>query len=171
VYLDGLPTITICHGSPRKANEKLLSNSEKTFEIIKNSYNAYILCGHTHVQGKIEYDGKVVLNAGAVGVSLYGNGKAQFMILKSVNNEWEHEFISLQYDVNQVIEDLHSSGLSEKAPVWCRVSEHLLRTGTISHGTVLARAMALCEEMYGMCSWPKIPEECWERAAEEMLKD
>lgn len=164
---DLLP-ITICHGSPQKVNEKLLPNSEKTFSIMENNKNSYILCGHTHIQGKIEHNGKVVLNAGAVGVSLHSKGKAQFMILESTQDVWIEEFVSLDYDVQTVIDDLYSSGLSQKAPAWCKVSEHLLRTGEVSHGTVLAKAMSLCNEKYGECIWPNVPEECWDLAIKDL---
>ena len=131
--------------------------------------NSLILCGHTHVQGVIEHGGKIALNPGAVGVSLHSGGKAQFLILTGVTGAWDYEFISLDYNVEQVILDLSSSGLSLKAPSWCRVSKHLLRTGEISHGTVLAKAMALCREELGECNWPAIPEKYWEQAVEEMI--
>lgn len=166
---DGLLPITICHGSPLKANEKLLPDDENTFQIMENDRSDYILCGHTHVQGKIEHSGKVVLNAGSVGVPLHSNGKSQFMILKGSPGIWDYEFVGLEYDVETVIADLHASELSKKAPFWCKVSEHLLRTGEISHGTVLARAMAICQDRFGECNWPDVPEECWEQAVKEMM--
>lgn len=169
IGFQGLLPITICHGSPYKVNEKLLPDNQRTFNIMKSNANAYILCGHTHIQGKIQYEGKTVLNAGAVGVSLKSKGKAQFMILKGKKELWDYEFVSLDYDVEKVISDLHTSGLSEKAPYWCRVSENLLRTGEISHGTVLARAMSLCEKELGKCDWPDIPEQFWKKAVEEMI--
>ena len=152
-----------------QANEKLLPDKQKTYEIMERDNNTIILCGHTHLQGLIEHDGKMVLNPGAVGVSLHSDGKSQFMILTGTEGTWEHEFISLDYDVEQVIADLKTSGLSVQAPSWCKVSEHLLRTGEISHGTVLAKAMALCKEELGECIWPIIPEKYWEKAVEEML--
>lgn len=165
----GLPSVTICHGSPGKVNEKLLPDNEKTFAIMENNRSSCILCGHTHIQGAIEHLGKRVINAGAVGVSLHSGGKAQFVILKENANSWSHEFVSLDYDVEKVIADLHASGLSKKVPSWSRVSEHLLRTGEISHGMVLSRAMSLCEEDTGECEWPDIPEIYWERAVDEMI--
>lgn len=168
---DGLPPITICHGSPRKVNEKLMPNNENTFQIIENNASNYILCGHTHIQGKIEHNGKIALNAGSVGVPMRSNGKAQFIILKGIKNMWDYEFISIEYNTEKVIADLHSSGLSKKAPYWCKVSEHLLRTGEISHGTVLAKAMAICKDNLGQCNWPNVPEECWEQAVREILPE
>lgn len=167
--IDGFPSITICHGSPQKVNEKLLPNNEKTLAIMEENSSAYILCGHSHVQGKIEHNGKLVLNAGAVGVSLHGDGKAQFLILEGSEQKWDYKFISLEYDVEKVIEDLYISGLMQKAPAWCKVSANLLRTGETSHGTVLAKAMELCRNELGECNWPNVPEKYWDLAVSEMI--
>lgn len=167
---EDLKPITICHGSPLKVNEKLLPENENTFSIMERNVNNYILCGHTHIQGTIVHNGKVVLNAGAVGVSLHGNGRAQFMILHGTSENWDYEFVSLTYDIEKVVEDLHTSGLYKKSPYWCKVSENLLKTGETSHGTVLARAMAICKQKYGECTWPNVPEECWEQAVKEMIE-
>lgn len=76
---------------------------------------------------------------------------------------------SLNYDVEKVIEDIYGSGLYEAAPVWSQVTIHFLRTGEISHGEVLERAMQLCKEELGECKWPKIPDRYWKMAAKEML--
>ena len=165
---DEFPSLTICHGSPQRVNEKLLPNNEKTLAIMEENASSYILCGHSHVQGKIEHKGKVVLNAGAVGVSLHGDGKAQFLILEGSEQKWNYEFISLEYDVEKVIEDLYISGLMQKAPAWCKVSANLLRTGVTSHGTVLAKAMELCRNELGECNWPDVPEKYWDLAVKEI---
>lgn len=170
VSFNGLPSITICHGSPNRVNEKLLPDNENTFSIMDNNKADYILCGHTHIQGIITHNQKVVWNAGSVGVPLHSNGKAQFLILSSTEDcIWKSEFISLDYNVEKVIDDLHASGLYNKAPGWSAVSEYLLRTGKISHGNVLARAMFLCREKTGQCNWPDVPEEYWKLAVKEMI--
>ncbi len=72
----GLPQITICHGSPYKVSEKLLPDDGRTFEIMEQTNTPFILCGHTHRQGKIIHNRKFILNAGAVGVPLESNGKS-----------------------------------------------------------------------------------------------
>lgn len=166
---DGLPPMTLCHGSPRKVNEKLLPGDENTRHVMESNAAPFILCGHTHVQGKIEHSGKVVLNAGSVGVSLHGGGKAQFLLLQGEQGMWKYEFVALEYDVEKVLEELRTSGLSERAPSWCRVSEKILRTGAVGHGEVLVRAMELCREETGKCVWPDVPEKFWAQAIEEML--
>lgn len=169
VEIEGFQTLTICHGSPGNTREKLLPDNENTFELMKADTSDYILCGHTHVQCIIEHEGKKVLNPGAVGVPLESNGKAQFLILHSQGEEWLEECISLDYDVEQVIRQLHESGLDRMAPCWCKVTEHLLIAGKPSHGSVLARAMQYCEKELGHCQWPHVPEVCFERAVAEML--
>jgi UDP-2,3-diacylglucosamine pyrophosphatase LpxH len=129
-----------------------------------------IICGHTHIQNKIENNGKVILNPGAVGVPLYSNGKTQFLILHGINHKWEEEFVTLEYDVEAVIDELHTSKLDEHAPYWCIVTENLLRYGKISHATVLSKAMSLCKNETGSCIWPNVPEKYWARAIENIYQ-
>lgn len=171
---EGLPALTLCHGSPRRVNEKLLPDDEAAFAVMARCETDYILCGHTHRQGEIRHGGKTVWNPGSVGMPLGSSAKAQFMIVSSGRTKdfdgWQREFVSLSYDAEAVIEDLHSSGLYDRAPGWCAVSEHVLRTGLTSHATVLNRAMALCREQTGSCTWPEIPEGCWQQAVQELLK-
>ncbi len=165
-----LPSITVCHGSPNKTNEKLLPNDEKTMTIVENNPTSLILCGHTHIQGAFEHGGKKVLNAGAVGVPIGSQGKTQFMILTGDGGIWSHEFVSLSYDVERVIADLEASGLTEYAPCWTKVTKYLLRKGDKHHGMVLNRAMALCQAETGKCIWPEVPEKYWEQAVEEIIQ-
>ena len=168
IVTENMPQITICHGSPYKVNQKLLPNNDKTIEIMESVDTSIILCGHTHIQNIIEYKGKVILNAGAVGVPLHSNGKSQFLILHEIDNIWKEEFVSLEYDVEKVIADIHTSGLDKYAPYWCIVTENLLHNGNISHGTVLAKAMTLCKDETGNCIWPNVPEKYWKRAVAEI---
>ena len=169
IKFEGAASILACHGSPNKNNEKMLPDNPKTKSIIEACAYKYILCGHTHVQGVMKHDNKVVLNPGAVGVSLHSDGKAQFMILHQNMQEWTYEFISLNYDREKVIEEFQESGLEDIAPYWTQVTKHLIRTGEVSHGTVLGKAMNLCKEETGSSTWYNIPDEYWEKAIAELL--
>lgn len=166
-----LPSLTICHGSPGRANERMDPGKEATYEIMRNDGNSYILCGHTHVQGEIRHGEKVIWNPGSVGIPAEGGGKAQFMILHSTDNRWKQEFLSLEYDAETVIRQLAVSGLDSYAPWWCVITKYALRGGRIDHGIVLDRAMELCAGKYGRCKWPEIPEECWAQAVGELLPE
>ena len=169
IALEGATPILACHGSPNRNNEKMLLDYEKTKSMIDECPYKYILCGHTHVQGGAKYGDKIVLNPGAVGVSLHGGGKAQFMILRQNMREWEYDFISLDYDKEKVIKEMYASGLDEMAPYWDMVTKHLIYTGEVSHGTVLSKAMELCKDENGKCEWYDVPEKYWEKAIEELL--
>lgn len=170
ISFEGFPPLTVCHGSPNKVNEKLLPNDENTFSIMGETKTEFILCGHTHRQGEINHNDKKVLNAGSVGLSIQSGGKSQFLILHGENNVWNYEFVSLEYDVEKAISNLHKEELNNYAPYWCKITEHLLRTGETSHTQVLIRAMQICTEKNGNCVWPNIPENCWKQAVEEMLE-
>lgn len=166
---EGLPPLTICHGSPEKTNEKMLPDHERTKQLMHGCDTDVILCGHTHIQRTIEYNEKVVYNPGALGVSLYANGKSQFMILTGEQGKWSAEYVSLSYDIEKVIHDLHEAGLNKYAPGWCAVTEDLLRHGDVAHGHVLNKAMELCKDVEGVCIWPYVDEKYWQQAVEEML--
>jgi hypothetical protein len=164
-----MPSFTICHGSPYAANQKLVPNNDKALETLNAADTSMIVCGHTHIQTRFEINGKTVINAGSVGAPLFSNRKSQFLILHQTGKQWKEEFISIEYDVEKVIEELHTSGLNKHAPYWCIVTENLLRNGNIPPSIVLKRAMALCKAETGTCIWPDIPEMYWRQAVEEIL--
>lgn len=168
--LAGYEPFIICHGSPFKTNEKMIFDTDRIREIMDSVEEKMIVCGHTHKQGKEEHNGKKVLNTGALGMALGSDGKAQFLILHGENGKWTEEFVNLEYDVEKVIADMYEDDLFFHAPCWSRITERFLRDGRVSHGSVLARAMTLCEEETGECRWPHVPDKYWEQAVLEMLK-
>lgn len=188
--IDGFPAITLCHGSPFRTNENIRPGKARTYEIMEAVDTDIILCGHTHVQGKIEYRdcleviecicassnkmaehaGKKVLNCGAVGVPYGSEGRTQFMILHGEEGEWMEEFISLDYDREYVVEEMMNSELYEYAPYWCQITANLLRKGDPTHGQVLTEAMRLCLEETGEAVWYDVPEKYWKIVVERMLE-
>lgn len=163
----GLPTITICHGSPKKTKDKLFADAPLTFSTLENMENELLLSGHIHRRTYVEHNGKRLINGGSVGVPLGSNGMAQFVILEGENGSWKHEFVDVEYDVEKVINEFDESGMKTSAPYWCEVTSYLIRSGKKSHATVLARVMELCKEETGVCNWPDIPEKYWEQAVKE----
>lgn len=166
---ENMPEFVICHGSPNSTTDQLLAGSELAYKILDESEIPLIICGHTHRQGKIEKEGKVILNPGAIGTPLESGGMTQFMLLYENNGTWQEEFVSLDYDREAVRSELKTSGLFEKAPYWCKITEHMLYTGKPSHGKVLGRAMQLCYEETGECIWPDISDKYYEQAIDELI--
>ena len=92
------------------------------------------------------------------------------MILHGEEHEWKKEFLSLSYDVDNMIEEITESGLDDYAPYWCIITKHVLWGEKIDPGVVLERAEELCTLKYGHCNWPDIPEECWAQAVGEFVQ-
>lgn len=170
IVIDTMPAISICHGSPYKVSEKLLPDNERTIEVMRSVSTSIILCGHTHVQRKIVYNEKCVLNPGSVGVSLFCDGKTQFLILHGNGDKWSEEFVSLNYDVDKVIKDMQEVKLYEHAPYWSMITENILRGSNTTHGEILSRVMELCREETGKCLWPDIDEMYWVKAIDEIIE-
>jgi len=173
VQYEGFPALTACHGSPESAKESMWLDGGRgrTEEILKNSGTDWILCGHTHIQGKLVYQGKILLNPGSVGLSWKGGGKSQFMLLHGRAGGWQEEFISLDYDKEEAIRQMTESGLAERTPHWCLMTERLLR-GTqpeVNHAEVLKRVMELCYRETGKRSWPDLPKKYWDMAIKEFF--
>ncbi len=181
----GFPTLTLCHGSPRNEREDLIRDETVTRKLLEESGTDYILCGHTHVQGKyalpqgaVTAAGKalsaerMVLNPGSVGLPLQSKCSSQFLILHGEHHRWREEFIDISYDESEVIAQLEKSGLTLHAPYWCQITADLLRYKQklpYGHAEVLQRAMELCRKDTGVCNWPDVPEKYWEEAMKDFL--
>lgn len=169
---DYLPTLIACHGSPTDVRGEMRPGNQESRRVLEASEVSYILYGHTHIQGKTEHQGKAAVNPGSVGVALKAGAKAQFAILHGREGGWREEFISLDYDRERAVRELYESGLAERAPYWCLITERLFDGDVeeeVGHAEALFRAMELCRQDTGVCSWPDIPEKYWEQAVKELF--
>ena len=170
VQTAGLPDIVICHGSPRKVNEKFAINPQSLNEVVSETKADYIICGHTHKEMEAMCGTTHVWNPGSVGVSIDEPYSYKFMILHGCDGEWKPEFISLEADTERLVSDLKESGLFEIAPYWTRFTELMItgKNGKHTHGSMLNRAMDICLRKNGECNWPMVPEECYAEAFAEI---
>lgn len=126
-----------------------------------------IICAHSHIQSQYTRLGKRIVNPGSVGIILGNKGKTQFMMLCGNTGCWETEYITLPYDVEEVIREMDEEKLSQQAPAWYRITKAMLRGGNISQANLLFRASELYRQTTGMCDWRNIPEQYWQMALEE----
>lgn len=171
VRFEGFPMLLACHGSPENVKERLWRETERTKEVMKNAKTSFILCGHTHLQFAFRHQGMTLLNPGSVGLSHQAGGLSQFMILHGERGNWREEFITLDYDRQRALEQLTESGLAERAPYWCKITERALK-GVLPeaiHGEVLNRVMKLCHDETGQWGWPDLPEKYWDMAFQELF--
>ena len=170
IKFDGHKEILICHGSPNGCRIPVISHKNGlNTELLGDINQEYIIHGHTHYQEKMDYDGKHIWNAGTVGLQCNGKTETQFMLLTSEGQEWIPKFISLKYDYEAVVADMHKKNLYEIAPYWARATESLI-TGKnrVENGKMLMKAMELCSQAEGSCIWPQIPEKYMKAAFEAL---
>lgn len=162
----GMPDIVLCHGSPRKVNEKLLPDSESLKEVTDETDAELIVCGHTHKVMDTMCGNVRVINPGSVGVSIDVPYNYCFLILHGQEGKWEPEFISLPADIDRIVYSMREAGLYETAPYWTRFTELLVtgKSGPYTHAGMLNMAMDICRREHGDCIWPRVPEECFEKA-------
>lgn len=167
----GLPDIVICHGSPRKVNEKFAINQQSLNEVITELDADYIVCGHTHKKMEMKYGTKHIWNRGSVGASIDTPYRYRCMILHGYSGQWTPEYIALEADIKHLVNVLHESGLFEVAPYWTRFTELMIigKCGGFTHGDMLNRAMEICREQNGECNWPMVPEQCYAKAFSEIV--
>ncbi|PYZ96616.1 metallophosphatase family protein [Alteribacter lacisalsi] len=74
--VEGLGNILFIHGSPRSDEEAIRVQTEesKIEEMIKDTREDIIVCGHTHIQFDRSVAGKRIVNAGSVGLQSKANG-------------------------------------------------------------------------------------------------
>ncbi|SDB24062.1 metallophosphoesterase [Butyrivibrio sp. INlla16] len=161
---EGMPPFTICHGSPFSATESMREGNDYIDELTEKLESELTICAHFHIQMQYVRNGKRVINPGSVGLSFRCGGKAQFMMLHGNDGRWEPEFISLPYEVEEVIREMDEEKLWKHAPAWYQVTRSIILGGDVSQGKILKKAFELCEKAEGFAQWGKIPEKYWDMA-------
>ena len=163
----GLPPFVVCHGSPRKVNESMREDYPYIDGLTRKLETELTVCGHFHIQSRYTRNGRIVINPGAAGLPLRSGGKAQFMMLSGSDGKWEEEFVTLSYDTDRAVREMEEERLPEQAPGWYRITKQVIRGGTVTHMTVLSRAVELCRQDTGIQNWKNVPEEYWNLALDE----
>lgn len=166
---EGMPEFTICHGSPFKVNQSMRPDYNYIDELAEQLETQMVICGHFHIQTEYERKGRLIINPGAIGVPLHSKGKPQFMILHGEAGRWQHEFITLSYDVDKTIKSMNDEELFLKAPGWYEITKHLLLTGETSHAVVVRRVMDRYFKDTGKTTLSEIPEQYWKEVISEIL--
>ncbi len=167
---EGYPAITFCHGSPNNTRELMQLNGENTREWMKRTETDYLIAGHTHFPGVFSEEGKYYMNPGANGIAISDQRIAQSMILESACDDgrmkWKPTFLELPIPVEQIVEDIISSGLLDSAPWFVNSNIHTFLTGKDLSAALIQKAQLLMEQETGKAAvWPHIDEDYFAAAA------
>lgn len=166
--IEGCPDFLFCHGSMEYSRGDLRPGSKEAIKTLESMTTDMLVCGHTHMQGINECNGKKIVNVGSVGIPWGYQGDAQFGILYGNTDGWDIELIQLSYDKETAVKELYESQLNEKANIWVKLVEATLLTGIDRSRDCLCKALQKCEEREGAAKWSNLSEAYWEEAAREM---
>ena len=162
--LKEIPLTTLCHGIPEDIRGNLGEHPELLEEALRQAGTPYLFGGHSHKQEIKRGRGGIYLNPGSLGIAIDGVGKrAQFAIVETDGKRYQHEFISIPYDIEGLLRDFEESGIEEYGRVQVRSVKKTLLTGI----NYFFHCVMLAVKMSGM-STDQIPEKIWEQAAEKL---
>jgi len=83
LHVEALGPTLFCHGSPRSDEENItrLTPAARLDEILADTAEGVIVCGHTHVQFDRAHEGRRVVNAGSVGMHWEGRPGAYWLLI------------------------------------------------------------------------------------------
>lgn len=129
IQIEGYPMFSISHGDFHNEREELSPESEAMQKLLSEMKGTVHFCGHTHISFIYEKDGKQVVNPGSVGVPQDGTPQAKMAVMESDGGRWNVNLISVDYDVEKTVEEIHTSGLFERAEAFSRSVIATMRTG------------------------------------------
>jgi putative phosphoesterase len=108
VSLDGA---LFCHGSPRDDSEIItaLTSAERLAPMLDGVEERLVVCGHTHHQFELQAGGRLVVNAGSVGMPYQGDGAAFWLLVA----DGEHELRRTELDIDAMAVALRASGFPD----------------------------------------------------------
>ncbi|MEY8311165.1 metallophosphoesterase [Oscillospiraceae bacterium 42-9] len=175
----GAPPIAYCHGSPEQTRDEMRGD-RRSLEMLGNTPAELLVKGHNHRHWMLAHRGKRLVCAGSVGNAIDRRAKpgppvrtslakmAQMAFLHLKQGRWQVEYVRVPYDWQGALEDLKTSGLYQRAPVWAAMLRYNILTGCDPFNTLPTRAAALYAQETGLpAPWSAVPEAYWERAAAE----
>ena len=172
VRLDEEDSIKVVHGSPRDIYEhlyhdKMLDRLDQAITLINENI---LICGHTHIQWDKEYKGVYIANPGSLGMHFNKQKAAEYSILFKKNNKWNVENRYVQYDINELENSYHTSGMYDYAPVWSSLALHSLRSGENQMIKFIQHARNTAENN-GYINYRLIPDKVWDEAFHSWMAD
>ncbi|GCE07098.1 metallophosphoesterase family protein [Dictyobacter aurantiacus] len=106
--ISGLGDILFCHATPRNDEEIFTTNSprERLATIFAGVQTPIVVCGHTHVQFEIPFEGLRIINSGSVGMPYADQPGAYWLLL----DEQGPHFRRTPYDLQAAAQAIEASG-------------------------------------------------------------
>jgi len=157
--LDGVPPLSICHGTMSDNNRLFLPDSPDLAEFFAEQTTELMVCGHTHRPFVLTDSKKRIINPGCVTAPT-----ASMLMLCSNGDDWQAEHISVPYDTESLIAEFAESGLLEKGNGWVRGVIGMLKGMGDMDLELVELVSRKCRER----SLPFDDEDIWQESAAEL---
>ena len=106
------PSICVVHGSPRSNNEGIgpWTPEETMREHLALVDASVLVCAHTHRPGIWEFDGRMIVNVGSVGLPFNKDPRAQYAVFEGSGRTWKAELLAVEYDRGLLLDAYQSTG-------------------------------------------------------------
>jgi len=104
--------VVLFHGSPRSNSEGLGLWSEESLlkECLFSVDCEVMVVAHTHRAMAWEFEGRLLINVGSVGLPFNGNRAAQYAIIEKEKGRWVYEFVAVDYELSLIEDAYEKSG-------------------------------------------------------------
>ena len=163
LQIEDCPPLYICHGTPGRVRGNVDWEPGLREKVLHELSCSYLLGGHSHHQEQFEYEGKIYINPGSLGIAFDGVGKrAQFALLTGTASQWQAEFFSISYDVESFLRDFSESGVDEVGMTLSKAVKKNILTGR-NYFFECIIAMEQEAGKAGVLSIADMPEEIWRK--------
>jgi putative phosphoesterase len=165
VEIAGTTPVRVVHGSPRDPSESILPDHDPSILdlALAQTDEPTLVCGHTHIPWKVERDGRLALNPGAVSGSRNGEVGAQYALLTWRNDRWEVRHFTVPYDLARIRAAYRESGLLEEGGAWAQAELLCIETGQDVLEDFVSYAFRLAAES-GFEDCAVVPDDIWDDA-------
>lgn len=122
INLNGLK-IKLVHGSITGISDSIYLNCKDKINDVSNNLEEDILIfGHTHEPACYKVvNGKVLINAGTIGVSYRKHG-AEYVVINYDNNKIKVEVKNIKYNLSELKEKVNKTDILKICPTWVNLS-------------------------------------------------
>lgn len=179
IRLDGADPIRLLHGAPSGIADHLYPDKEaaalvhfrRAFllpdqvptlrDAIAAVQEPVVVCGHTHIPWVQSEGDRLVVNAGAVGLPINGDARAQYVILTWDGIRWGAEHRAVPYDLDRVRESFEATGYLAEGGAFARALLRTIETGLAWTVALLRHVNAHARDI-GWEDVGALPDELWD---------
>ena len=165
VHIPNTAAIRMVHGSPRNVSELIYPEQDISLLDLALSQvpEAVLIFGHTHLAWKMQRDGRLALNPGALSGNFTGKPCGSYALLNWENDGWHAELREVPYDLAAIRNAYIESGLLAASGAFATYWLLSIETGInyLPHFVKFAFQMS---SQAGYAEMPYIPDSIWEQA-------